>query len=116
MPLVKHVAPKPEETAKIPAVTEAIQAPDAQVAQPGAGLGSPKPVYTGRKAAAASDTMSKADWAAKDSRISLQGVLQALLSSVSFGQYCTGTTADAYLTLVEQNALRLAKFVKENAE
>lgn len=73
-----------------------------------------KPVYTGRKAS--SDTMSKEDWANKDKRISLQGVLQALLGSVNFGQYCVGTTSDEYLVAVEKASLRLAKFVSDNGK
>lgn len=52
----------------------------------------------------------------KDKHIRLSGVLQALLGSVNFGQYCTGTTAEDYLAKVEQSALRLAKFVTENAK
>ncbi len=40
-------------------------------------------VYTGRKAGSDSDTMSKAEWAAKDQRISRQGVIQAAVQALA---------------------------------
>lgn len=76
------------------------------------------PKYTGRKPAESKDDY----WRNREERdlatgkmIRLSGVLQALLESVNFGQYCTGTTVDEYLTAVEGAALRLARFVTENA-
>lgn len=45
----------------------------------------------------------------------LSGVLQALLGSVNFGQFCTVADKDAYLSHVEEASLRLAKFVTEKA-
>jgi hypothetical protein len=49
----------------------------------------------------------------KDKHIRLSGILQALLSSVNFGQYCTVANKETYLAEVEDTALRLAKFVTE---
>lgn len=51
----------------------------------------------------------------KDKHIRLSGVLQAVLGSVNFGQYCTVADKNAYLADVEEAALRLAKFVTEKA-
>jgi hypothetical protein len=63
------------------------------------------------KKAAASDTMSKADWASKDQRISRQGLFQACLQSVGLLQLNTGNTLEDYLKLVEQAAERGLQFV-----
>lgn len=51
-----------------------------------------------------SETMSKADWAAKDVRISRQGLFQAALQSTGLLQLNTGNTLADYLVLVEQAA------------
>lgn len=51
----------------------------------------------------------------KDKHIRLSGILQALLGSVNFGQYCTGTDRNAYLNDVQEAALKLAQFVTEKA-
>ncbi len=118
MPLIRHVAQKPEESnapssnVGTASDTLVLNPPEAENA---------KVVYTGRKSA--EKPMSKEDYWAnreardieKDKNIRLSGVLQALLGSVNFGQYCTGTTAEDYLTKVEEAALRLAKFVTERA-
>ena len=63
------------------------------------------------KKAAASETMSKADWASKDQRISRQGLFQACLQSVGLLQLNTGNTLEDYLKLVEQAAERGLEFV-----
>lgn len=122
MPLIKHVA-KVEEAKQLAqdVATEVLTAPLEQQGAPAvaAVVEKTKAVYTGRKA-----TVSKEDyWAnreerdiVKDKHIRLSGVLQAVLQSVNFGQYCSGTTSDEYLVKVEAAALRLAKFVTEKAE
>jgi len=61
--------------------------------------------------AASSETMSKADWAAKDLRISRQGLFQAALQSTGLLQLNTGNTLEDYLKLVEQAAERGLQFV-----
>jgi hypothetical protein len=52
---------------------------------------------------------------AKDKHIRLSGILQALLNSVNFGQYCTVADKNAYLDEVKKAALELATFVTEKA-
>lgn len=59
------------------------------------------PAYTGGRKST-SDTMSKADWAAKDTRISRQGLFQAALQSPALMQYAPDL--DAYLVLVRKVA------------
>lgn len=111
MPLIKH---KPESVTENPQDHPASsQPPIENVLAEKASEPETKP-YTGRKAD--SSSMSKEEWANKDKRISLQGVLQALLGSVNFGQYCTGTTSDEYLDKIEMASLRLSKFIKEKAQ
>jgi len=61
--------------------------------------------------AAANETMSKADWAAKDMRISRQGLFQACLQSVGLLQLNTGNTLEDYLKIVEQAVERGLEFV-----
>jgi len=51
----------------------------------------------------------------KDKHIRLSGILQALLNSVNFGQYCTVADKNAYLDEVKKAALELATFVTEKA-
>jgi hypothetical protein len=63
--------------------------------------------------AAASETMSKAEWASKDVRISRQGLFQACLQSVGLLQLNTGNTLEDYLNLVEQAAERGLQFVNK---
>jgi len=70
----------------------------------------PSHVYTGR-AASKSDTMTKADWAAKDVRISRQGLFQAALQSPALMQYAVDM--DAYLALVRKVAEAGLAFVNE---
>jgi hypothetical protein len=60
-----------------------------------------------------SETMSKADWANKDQRISRQGLFQACLQSVGLLQLNTGNTLEDYLKLVEQAAERGLQFVNK---
>lgn len=131
MPLIKHTPamdqgrticiPLPQEITAPDLEALAAQAALLEPVSPKAGdpIQASKPAYTGRKAVASKDEY----WAnreerdiEKDKHIRLSGVLQALLGSVNFGQYCTGTTAEDYLTKAEQAALRLAKFVTENAK
>jgi hypothetical protein len=64
-------------------------------------------------AKAASETMSKAEWASKDVRISRQGLFQACLQSVGLLQLNTGNTLEDYLKLVEQAAERGLQFVNK---
>lgn len=64
-------------------------------------------------AKATSETMSKSDWAAKDQRISRQGLYQACLQSVGLLQLNTGNTLEDYLKLVEQAAERGLQFVNK---
>ncbi len=143
MPLIKNVTPAVPEAIQKGAIetVEEAKAPDTGCkATPAATItaraegaqtlektnamspsAEPRPVYTGRKTAA---PMSKDDYwrnkedhdLRKDPQIRLSGVLQALLGSVNFGQYCIGTTPEDYLAKVEEASLRLAKFVKEKAE
>ena len=65
------------------------------------------------KKAAVSETMSKADLASKDLRISRQGLFQACLQSVGLLQLNTGNTLEDYLKLVEQAAERGLEFVNK---
>lgn len=60
---------------------------------------------------AGSDTMSKADWAAKDVRISRQGLFQAALQSTGLLQLNTGNTFEDYMALVEKTVERGLQFV-----
>ena len=83
----KQDAPTPEQTATVTAVKAAV------------------------KKSAASETMSKADWADKDQRISRQGLFQACLQSVGILQLNTGNTLEDYLKLVEQAADRGLEYV-----
>jgi len=65
-------------------------------------------------AKATSDTtMSKAEWAAKDVRISRQGLFQAALQSTGLLQLNTGNTLEDYLKLVEQTAEHGLQFVNK---
>jgi hypothetical protein len=98
MPLLKKsstaVAEPPKQDAPTPAQEAQVAAAKKSVAK-----------------AAASETMSKADWAAKDVRISRQGLFQAALQSVGLLQLNTGNTLEDYLKLVEQTAERGLQFV-----
>ena len=60
---------------------------------------------------AVDNTMSKADWAAKDDRISRAGVWQAAVQSTGLLQLNTGNTLEDYLKLVEQAADRGYEYV-----
>ncbi len=125
MPLIKYSATAVAPEQKVQETPQTASKPTTVTpVEPGAEpvAAEPKAVYTGRKKAA--EPMTKDDyWKAREERdiqngkcIRLSGVLQALLSSPNFGQYCTGTTAEDYLSKVEASALRLAKFVTEKAE
>lgn len=61
------------------------------------------------------DTMSKAEWASKDVRISRQGLFQAALQSTGLLQLNGGNTFDAYMELVEKAAERGLQFVNKTA-
>lgn len=100
MPLIK----------KSSAVT--VEAPKTETATP-AQLVHVETVKTAVKKSAASETMSKADWASKDQRISRQGLFQACLQSVGLLQLNTGNTFDDYIKLVEQAAERGLAFVNQ---
>jgi hypothetical protein len=67
----------------------------------------------GSKASVAANTMTKADWANKDRRISRQGLFQAALQSVGILQLNTGSTLEDYLKLVEQVVERGLEFVNK---
>jgi hypothetical protein len=101
MPLLKKspvtpAAEAPKQDAPTPAQTAQVAAAKANV-----------------KKAASSETMSKADWAAKDIRISRQGMFQAALQSTGLLQLNTGNTLDDFLKLVEQAAERGLQFVNK---
>lgn len=98
MPLKKAIS----MVAPIPAAAETV--PVAVVAPTKA-----EPYTGGRKAF--SDTMSKADWAAKDVRISRQGLFQAALQSPALMQY--SPTLEAYLELVVRTANAGLAYVNE---
>lgn len=82
------------------------------------------PAAKARAAKAAADAPLTKDtyWERKEARdirtgecIRLSGVLQALLGSVNYGQYCTTADRAAYLAQVKIDAKELAKFVTEEA-
>jgi hypothetical protein len=99
MPLLKaKVAPEVVQT-----ITTSTPTPEQ--------LGQVAAVKTAVKKAAASETMSKADWHDKDVRISRQGLFQACLQSVGLLQLNTGNTLEDYLKLVEQAADRGLEYV-----
>lgn len=60
-------------------------------------------------------TMSKAEWAQKDVRISRQGLFQAALQSTGLLQLNSGNTFADYMALVEQAAERGLEFVNRGA-
>lgn len=103
MPLAKRgTAPVIDKPAEIGAVTTSSVAPAAAVKT------APKQT-TGSKTA--TDTMSKAEWAAKDTRISRQGMFQAALQSVGAQQYNEKGDLEGFLSLVEKIAERGLVFV-----
>lgn len=112
MPLIKRSETKVETAGETDKALGTVMAVAAQTSVAETPKAEDRPVYTGRKAS--SDTMSKDDWAAKDRRISRQGLWQAALQSVNLGQYHTGTTLESYLEHVAKAAEAGLKFV--NAE
>lgn len=93
--------------------------PDAQSTPPTPTVEAPKAAPAQKREA----PMTKDDyWRRREERdirtgecMRLSGVLQALLGSVNFGQFCTVADKDAYLAHVEEASLRLARFVTEKA-
>ncbi len=87
----------------------------------------PQPVLIAAKARATKDyvnvPMTKDSyWERKEARdirtgecIRLSGVLQALLGSVNYGQYCITADRASYLAQVRADAKELAKFITEEA-
>ena len=67
------------------------------------------------KKAAASETMTKADWQHKDERISRQGLFQAALQSVGILQLNTGNDLKSYLDLVRQVADEGLEYVNRDS-
>lgn len=57
--------------------------------------------------------MSRDDWAAKDTRISRQGLFQAALQSPALMQYAP--TLEAYIELVTRTAIAGLSFVNQGA-
>jgi hypothetical protein len=116
MPLVKRT---PQPQAAIPegmvatafTQTNAQPQPVSEVANTAKRFGGTH--KAGDKASAADTTMSKADWAAKDRRISRQGLFQAALQSVGLLQLNTSNTLEDYLKLVEQVADRGVEYVNK---
>lgn len=69
--------------------------------------------YTGRQGSTDTDKMSKADWAAKDRRISRQGLYQAALQSMGVLQYSPSVNSlETYLQAVRKAAEDGLKFVE----
>lgn len=87
-----------------------VEQPKVEVATP-AQLAQVASIKKGVAKAAANETMTKADWASKDMRISRQGLFQACLQSVGLLQLNTSNTLEDYLKLVEQAAERGLLFV-----
>lgn len=120
MPLAKRgAAPVAEKPAEAAAVTPATTLPST--------VATPKvaPAATKARAAKAGNeaALTKEEyWDRKEARdirtgecIRLSGVLQALLGSVNYGQYCTTSDRAAYLTQVKNDAKELAKFITDEA-
>ncbi len=62
-----------------------------------------------------SESMSKAEWAAKDKRISRAGVWQAALQSTGLLQLNTQNTFEAYMALVDKAAEHGLQFINKDA-
>lgn len=104
MPLLKSKPAEAAPAAEAPKQDALTPAQEAHVAEVKKTIGK-------ASKAAASEVMSKADWAQKDIRISRQGLFQAALQSVGILQLNTGNTLEDYLKLVEQTADRGIEYV-----
>jgi hypothetical protein len=104
MPLIKRA---PQGTT--------VESPRAEQAkQPEMGLKSANPArLTSHKSTADGGAMSKAEWAAKDRRISRQGLFQAALQSVGVLQLNVENTFEGYMALVEKVAEHGLTFVSK---
>lgn len=76
-------------------------------------LGEVATVKAAVKKAAASEVMTKAEWSAKDRRISRQGLFQSCLGSVGLLQLNVGNDLASYLAIVKQAAEEGLKWVNE---
>ena len=108
MPLAKKAAtPTAEAPAQPAATAPALTTGGPTGALPPAGA----PMQTKAPAKADNGTMSKAEWAAKDRRISRAGVWQAALQSMAGLQFNQGGTLDSFLDVVDKMADRGLQYV-----
>ena len=105
MPLIKKSSTAP--VAETPKTEIATPAQLAQVVEIKKSIG--KAVAK----AASSEVMTKADWSAKDRRISRQGLFQSCLGSVGLLQLNVGNDLKSYLDIVRQAADEGLKYVNE---
>jgi hypothetical protein len=110
MPLLKKAPTQTLPTA-IPLVEKAIDSAVATQMIPASAKKLGGVHKAGDRAAAKSETMTRADWDNKDRRISRQGLFQACLQSVGLLQLNTGNTLEDYLKLIEQAADRGFEYV-----
>jgi len=124
MPLIK----RPSQAVAQPATAaQAVTQSPLATTQASAAIAAPKDILVAAKGRAIKDSVSApmtkdTYWERKEARdirtgecIRLSGVLQALLGSVNYGQYCTTADRTAYLAQVKSDAKELAKFITEEA-